>query len=62
MEPYRYLEQVSLNLDLVTDRQELNRILDELEFVYEALEPEHQDLASDLIGRINSKLKSMPGT
>ena len=60
MEPYRYLEQVAARLDTLDDRDEINRILDELEFLYEALDPEFQDLASDLIARLSERLRTCP--
>lgn len=59
MEPYRYLEQTAAMLDQLTTREEIERVIDELEFLHEALEPEFQDLASTLIEKLTMRLKSL---
>ena len=60
MEPYRYLEEVARRIDTLDDREEITTVLDELEFPHEALEPEFQDLASDLMARLSGRLAAMP--
>ncbi|MGD8592258.1 MAG: hypothetical protein PVF82_05460 [Gammaproteobacteria bacterium] len=57
IDPYQYLQQVSENLDVIATREKINTVLDELEFVFELLELEFLDLASDLIAKLNAKLK-----
>ena len=52
MEPYRYLEQVSIDFDLINSRDEINAVLDEIEYMFDLLEPEFQDHASDLIAKL----------
>ncbi len=59
IDPFLYLHQVSENFDVITTREEINTVLDELEFIFELLEPEFQDLASDLIAKLNAKLKQL---
>lgn len=59
IDPYQYLQQVSENVDLINTRAEINTVLDELEFVYELLEPEFQDLASELIAKLTAKLQQV---
>ena len=59
MEPYQYLEKTAAVLETLNSREEINNLLDELEFLYEALEPEHQDLATQLIERLHSRLSSL---
>jgi hypothetical protein len=59
IDPYQYLQQVSENFDVITTHEEINTVLDELEFVFELLEPEFQDLASDLLAKLNAKLKQL---
>ncbi len=56
MEPYRYLQEVSRHLDQMHDSEALNRTLDEVEYLYDALDPEFQDLADDLIQRLHQRL------
>lgn len=59
MEPYRYLEQVSREFDRIRTRQEAETVLDELEFLYDALDPEFQDLCADLIERLTRRLREL---
>jgi hypothetical protein len=56
VEPYRYLEQVAGKVDSLDDREEINQVIDELQLVYEILDPEFQGLADDLIARLNARL------
>lgn len=56
MEPYAYLQQVAARLDGLHSRDDINAVLDELEFLYEALDPELQDLATNLIATLTKRL------
>jgi hypothetical protein len=58
MEPMNYLEEAAKNAD-EHDNRENNRVIDELELIYEALDPEFQDLAADLISRLSGRLKGL---
>jgi hypothetical protein len=57
VEPYRYLEQVAGKVDSLDDRDEIDQVIDELELVYELLDPEFQGAAEDLIARLNARLR-----
>lgn len=59
MQPYVYLQKVAQELDQLQSRKQIYEILDELEFLFEALDPEFQDLASDLITRLNRRLERL---
>jgi hypothetical protein len=59
MEPMNYLEEAAKNADEHDNREEINRVIDELELIYEALDPEFQDLAADLISRLSGRLKGL---
>lgn len=59
MQPYVYLNQVAAAIDSLNDRDTITATLDELEFIYEALDPEFQDLASELITKLSARLKQM---
>ena len=59
METYRYLERVAIEFDTLNEREIIKNTLDELEFIYELLDPEHQELASDMIERLNRHSKSL---
>lgn len=57
MEPMNFLVRAAKDADDLDSREEINRVIDELEFVYETLDPELRDLASDLIQRLSGRLK-----
>ena len=59
MEPYRYLEKVAQTLDTMTDRKQINKVMGEVEFLYETLDPEFQDIAEDLITHLNRRLDAL---
>lgn len=59
MEPVNFLEEAAKNVDELDSREEINRVIDELGFIYEALDPEFQNLASDLISRLGGRLKEL---
>ena len=56
MDPF--LVDIAKRLDTLDDRQEIAEALDELEFLYEALDSEQQDLASDLMSKLQRRLRS----
>jgi hypothetical protein len=60
VDPYAYLQQVAGVLDRLDDRGRINTILDELEYLYEVLDPELQPLADDLIERLRTRLGQVP--
>lgn len=57
--PYKYLEQVSELFDTLNTREEINQVLDELEFLFDLIEPEFQDQVSDLINRLTKRLQEL---
>lgn len=57
--PYRYLEQVSELFDTLQTREEINQVIDELEFLFDLIEPEFQDQVSDLISRLTKRLQEL---
>lgn len=59
VDPYSYMQQVAIRLDQINSRQELETILDEVEYLFEVLDPELQDHAYDLIEKIKTKLADM---
>ena len=60
MEPYKYLQQAAVQMPTLDTREDVNRVLDELEFLYEALVPEMQDIATELIAQLHERLKNLP--
>ncbi|MEO5343628.1 MAG: transposase domain-containing protein [Gammaproteobacteria bacterium SHHR-1] len=55
VDPYGYLQQVSGQLERL-DQDQLNRVLDELEYLYEVIPPELQELADGLMQRVRQRL------
>jgi predicted metallopeptidase len=60
LEPLRYLEQVAREFDRIDTRERIQTVLDELDFIYEALPPEFQDLCGGLIERLTARLAALP--
>ena len=60
VDPYAYMQQVAGVLDTLDDRDRINTLLDELEYLYEVLDPELQPLADDLIARLRGRLGGAP--
>jgi len=54
--PYAYLEQVSVNLHTLTERKQIETVLDEVEYLFEIIPPEMQDLAEPIIAKLREKL------
>lgn len=57
--PYKYLEQVSELFDTLNTREEINQVIDELEFLFDLIDPEFQDQVSELIGRLTKRLQEL---
>ena len=57
--PYKYLEKVSELFDSLNTREEINQVLDELEFLFDLIDPEFQDQVSDLISRLTKRLQEL---
>ena len=56
IDPYAYMQQVAVKMDELTDRQEIETVLDELEYLFEVIPPEMQDNAEKLIALLRDKL------
>lgn len=57
--PYKYLEQVSELFDTLNTREEINQVIDELEFIFDLIDPEFQDQVSELINRLTQRLQQL---
>ena len=60
VDPYTYLQQVAGRLDKLSKRDEVETLLDEIEYLYEVMDPELQYMADDVITRLRGRLKGMP--
>jgi len=57
--PYKYLEHVSELFDTLNTCEEINQVIDELEFLFDLIDPEFQDQVSDLISRLTKRLQEL---
>lgn len=56
VDPMAYLEKVSFNLPNLTTNKQIMPVLNELEQLYKALDPEFQHLADQLIETLRGRL------
>jgi len=56
VDPYSYLAEVSRRIDTLTQRDEIETVLDEVEYLFEVIPPELQDLAEPIIEALRKKL------
>ena len=56
--PYAYMQQVAGRLTQLTERSEIETLLDEVEYLYEVIDPELQESADQLIAQLRSRLEA----
>lgn len=56
IDPVGYVQQVAMNMDQLTGRAEIETALDEVEYLFEVIPPDLQDLAEQVIERLRQKL------
>ena len=56
--PYAYMQQVAGRLTQLTERREIEMLLDEVEYLYEVIDPELQESADQLIAQLRSRLEA----
>jgi len=56
IDPYAYMQQVAARMHELTTRNEIETVLDELEYLFEVIPPELQDNAEKLISLLREKL------
>ena len=59
IDPVAYLRSVAAHLESLESRAQLQRALDDVEYLTEVLDPELQDLAYQLHERIRQKLDTL---
>ena len=60
IDPYGYLAEVSRTMDTLTQRDQIETVLDEVEYLFEVIPPELQDLAEPIIEALRQKLRNCP--
>ncbi len=58
IDPYAYLNQVSQEMDSLTQRNEIETVLDEVEYLYEVIPPDMQHLADPIIETLRKRLEN----
>lgn len=56
IDPYAYMQQVSMQMHDLKSRSDIEQVLDELEYLFEVITPEMQDSAEQLITMLREKL------
>lgn len=56
--PFVYMQQVAGRLPSLSDRREIETLLDEVEYLYDALDPELQEPATQLIEQLRKRLEA----
>jgi hypothetical protein len=54
--PYVSMEEISMNLHQLESRHDIEKALDEMEYLFEIIPPELQDNAEKLIALLHEKL------
>jgi hypothetical protein len=56
IDPYTYMQQVSMQMHELKSRSDIETALDELEYLFEVIPPDMQDSAEQLITALREKL------
>ena len=56
IDPYAYMQQVASRMNELVERQQIEEVLDELEYLFEVMPPDIQDLAEQLIAQLRGRL------
>ena len=59
VDPQAYMQQLAGRLNTLEERKEIETALDELEYLYEVMDPELQHAASDMIEHLRAKLQRL---
>jgi hypothetical protein len=59
VDPYATMQQVAVRLERTDDPAEVERMLDDLEYLFEVLDPELQSTAEDLMVRVRERLAKL---
>ncbi len=57
MDPF--LVDMAKRLESLDDRKEITEAMDQIEYLYETLDPHQQDLASELMARLQRRLRAL---
>jgi len=58
IDPYEYLKKVSASLPTLNEKEQIETVLDEVEYLFEVIPPEMQELAEPIISQLRAKLEN----
>ena len=58
IDPYAYMQQLSVKMNDLTSRNDIETALDELEYLFEVIPPDMQHSAEQLISMLREKLEN----
>jgi hypothetical protein len=61
VDPLAFMQDLAGRIDRMTERRDIERALDDLEYLMEVLDPELQDPAYALVERLRAKLERAGG-
>ena len=56
IDPYAYMHDIAINMNKLVTRDDIETVLDEIEYLFEVIPPELQDNAETLIEQLRHKL------
>lgn len=59
IDPYTYMQKISMHMDDLKSIDEIETVLDEIEYLFEIIPPEMQDNAEKLITLLRDKLANV---
>jgi len=62
IDPHAFMQAAAGRLDTLTDPAELDLMLDDLEYLYEVMDPELQSLADGLMERVRERIARLSRT
>ena len=62
IDPYAFMQSAAGRMDTLTDAAELDLMLDDLEYLYEVMDPELQSLADGLMERVRERIARLSRT
>ncbi|HRJ51964.1 MAG TPA: hypothetical protein PLE99_04280 [Candidatus Thiothrix moscowensis] len=57
--PYRHLQKISAEIDSYDTRDKIDRVLDELDFIHELLDPEMQPMVTKVTDALMDRYRAL---
>lgn len=59
MDHIKHLSDIARRIADIDDSVEIHKLLDEVEFLYDAIDPAYQDLVDEVIDRLRARLAAL---